>query len=107
MGFRQEDYTGDVATKLNCIILNFMGKNMLLALRDLTKGEQKKFQKELNEYVRNLPDDDWEDKITKDFNDLVCSDLMNANFKPEVLDCKIVNLTPMLLEKEETVEMIL
>jgi hypothetical protein len=58
------------------------GKNPLSCFRFLSSGDKKKFNKNLNEYVRSLPDE-WAETLQNDFNTVCIDDVFTSTFKPE------------------------
>jgi hypothetical protein len=83
MAFSMEDFAKqEVLEKLQVIIMSQINKNPLLGFRNLSSGEKKKFNKNLNEYVRSLPED-WELTLQNDFNTICIDDVFTPTFKAE------------------------
>lgn len=81
--FTMEDFKKrENIEKLQVIILAKLGKNPLSCFRNLTTGEQKRFNKEMNIYLSFLPDE-WEEQLQKDFNETCNDDIFNNKFKAE------------------------
>jgi len=74
-----------IRLKLNAIV---MDKLLLPPLTSFSKLEgqtlKRKYHNELHQYINSL-DENWDDKLTKDFN-LIIGDYMSSNsFQPENL----------------------
>lgn len=83
MPFTMEDFKKkENIEKLQVIILAKLGKNPLSCFRNLTTGEQKRFNREMNVYLSFLPDE-WEEQLQKDFNETCNDDIFNNKFKAE------------------------
>ena len=68
--------------KLSYIIMVQMFKDCKTIFTDLNNHEKKVFNKKLNEYIKDLMDDTWEQEITSDFNE-ICNDyLFTSEFDP-------------------------
>jgi len=108
MPFGQEDFVGNTLIKLTVIINHKMGNPLLSSFRDLTTGKQKKFNKLMNEYIYNdlANCNDWEEKLTADFNDLVNTELLHEKFQPEKVTVPILVSKPELLITPEQKEFI-
>ena len=104
--FSKDDFVGDRVTQLSVIVMTKIGMPPLCQFRDLMGSQQKRFNKALNKYVNELPEDGWDEIITQDFNTIVLDDVMNDKFKAEKQYVGNVCLTPQLLEevKEEKIE---
>jgi transcriptional accessory protein Tex/SPT6 len=86
--------------------MTLIDKPPLAHFSDLVGSQKKRFNNALNKYVSELPEEEWEQKITTDFNEIVLDDIMNERFQAEKYYVGSVNLTPQLLEepKEEKIE---
>jgi len=80
-----EDFKNrQVLEKLQVITMSQIGKHPLIGFRNLSSGEKKKFNKALNEYVRNsLLIEDWEILLQNDFNTICIDDIFTQTFKAE------------------------
>ena len=61
-----------------------MGKYPLMSYRRLINGEQRKFNRLMNEYLSNLGED-WEERIIADFNRICDEELFTDSFNPELI----------------------
>ena len=59
--FSKEDLHGDNLNRLCCIIMDQMGHHPLEKYSMLSNASQQEFDNRLNEYIKYLPDVDWED----------------------------------------------
>jgi len=99
MPFTQEDFAKH-SQQLSVIIMVRLRKPPLTAFKGLANGEQRKFNRVMNEYIQSLGED-WETKLTADFNQTCDEDLFTNSFKPEVLPVSQREGTKELLLTEE------
>ena len=85
MTFTQEDWNPENATRLSVIVMTKMNKPPLTSFKTLDPSVQKKFNRIMNEYIRDLPDD-YKPKLLEDFNQIVTEDIMNESWNPGVYD---------------------
>jgi len=77
-----------------------MKRPPLTQFKDLPPSQKKKFNRLLNEYIFELPDD-WESVILADFNRIVLEDILNEDFDPSKMVVKDCNTEPQMLLTEE------
>lgn len=106
MKFSKEDFKGETVTRLSVIIMTALSIPALTDFKDLLGAQKRKFNKELNKYINELPEDDWNEKIIKDFNEIVLADIFNEDFQPEKIFVVNENTVPILLlpDEEEKIE---
>ena len=79
-----------------------MGKPPLSSFRGLGSSQQVKFNRLLNDYIRDhLQDENWKTKLLSDFNRIVNEDILNEEFDPSKEYVPIVNTEYQLLLTEE------
>jgi hypothetical protein len=83
MPITQEDFSRH-AQRISVIIMVRMGKHALTSFHRLANGEQRKFNRLMNEYLRGLGED-WESKLIEDFNRTCDEDLFTDSFNPELI----------------------
>jgi len=98
--FEKTDFTGDNVTRLQVVVMNLMGKHATTSFNDLMKHEQKKFNIYLNTYINALPEN-WNEKLTKDFNDACMEDIFNERFNAKNFPPAKIESNVILLPKEE------
>jgi hypothetical protein len=79
--FSKEDFTQENASRLMVIIMSKMGRPPLTQFRDLLQTQQTKFNRLMNEYIADLGED-WNTKLTADFDLIVNEDILNEEFDP-------------------------
>ena len=86
MPFTHEQFTEN-ATRLQVIVMSRVHRHPLSDYRRLNLKEQRVFDKELNDYIQQLPAGKEQDTIESDFNTLCHEEVFNK-MKPEnmVLD---------------------
>ena len=86
MPFTHEQFTEN-ATRLQVIVMSRVHRHPLSDYRRLNLKEQRVFDKELNDYIQQLPAGKEQDTIESDFN-TVCHEEIFHKMKPEnmVLD---------------------
>ena len=68
--FSKEDFNQDNATRLSVIIMTEMKRHPLTPFQDLPPSQKVKFNRLLNDYIQNLPEE-WEPILLADFNRIV------------------------------------
>ena len=102
--FGKDDFNKENAQRLSVIIMtrSKLGRPPLSAFDSLPPSQQNKFNRVMNEYIReHLYGDDWYDKLRSDFNQIVIEDILNEEFDPSkqfVVEC---NTDCQLLLSEE------
>lgn len=100
--FEPKDFQGETATRLQVIVMTFMGKHPLTNFHGLMKHEKKKFNDHLNKYIQSLPEE-WEDKLVRDFHVACNEEIFNEKFQSELYPPALINTDIQLLPKEETI----
>jgi len=81
--FSQNDLKGDIQMKLTVIIMAMLEKYPLTPVNHLFSKERKQFDELLNDYINQLPENDWEEHITTDFNKVCIDKIFTSSFQPE------------------------
>jgi len=81
MPLTQEDFAKH-AQRISVIVMSRIGKHPLTSFNRLVNGEQRKFNRIMNEYLNSLGED-WETKLTEEFNRVCDEDLFTDSFNPE------------------------
>jgi len=71
--------------RLTVIVNNKLGISVLSPFKTLTDSKKKRFNKVLNEYIREIGShENWEERLLNEFHDIVQEELFdNPNFKVE------------------------
>ena len=77
--FSAADFNTENATRLSVIIMPKLGKAPLTGFKSLGEGQQKKFNRFMNEYIQSLGEN-WEATLLADFNTIVNEDILNDEF---------------------------
>lgn len=101
--FTKEDFKGVTAQRLNVIINHKMGLPPLTNFHELIDSRKNKFNKLLNEYIKNNLGDfvNWHDILEKEFNEIVLEEVLNEKYNPSKEAVPILNTTRELLITEE------
>ena len=103
--FSKSDFVGENVQRLSVICMEAIGEAPLQWFRNLVPIKQKKFNKVLNEYIESLPDEEWEEKIKKDFNDIVYERCFeNPKWRAEDLGGFLINTDLVEVPKNYTPE---
>jgi len=100
--FTPEDFKGETAQRLQVIIMTRMSKHPLTNFKTMMTHEKKKFNKILNQYIAELPDD-WEGKVVDDFHSACNEEIFNESFHAESHPPYFINTDIQLLSKEESI----
>ena len=99
MPFSETDFQNiETRTKLITIMNDSMGIPPLTKISTLTKRQLLTINAKMNEYIKNLPEDFYLEKIDKDFN-FVMEDVFEK-MKPDEMFIPQVNSDVVLLDKE-------
>lgn len=93
MPFQKEDFTQDIARELNAVIMEQMGRHPLFNFGNLNPRSQNKFNKLLNEFINQMPDD-WRPYLAECYNDVMCDRVFNEGFKAELCTVKEIQHAP-------------
>lgn len=108
MPFNQQDFENkEVNLKLLSIINDKLRIDALTPFSKLNKRQQVYFNEELNKYLRELPENNYLEVITKHFNTIMHDILTSDDFKPEQQRVKRVSTTPIEVAKDESVDDVL
>jgi hypothetical protein len=77
--FSNADFTTENATRLSVITMPKIGREPLTGFKSLNEGQQKKFNRVMNEYIQSLGEN-WEETLLADFNTIVSEDILNGDF---------------------------
>lgn len=103
MPFTKTDFENiEIRTKLITIMNDAIGVPALTKISNLTKRQILTMNEKMNKYIRDLPDENYLEKINKDFN-FVMGDFFEQ-MKPDEMFIPSVNTDVVLLEKEVVVE---
>ena len=107
-GFSMKDFENDeVRLKLLTIINDKLRFNVLKKFSQLSKREQVYFNDEMNKYLRELPEENYLEKITQDFNKIMHDVLTSEDFKAELQRVKRGSTTPIEVAKDQSVDEVL
>lgn len=99
MPFSQSDFENiEIRTKIITIMNDIIGVPPLTKISSLTKRQLLTINAKMNDYIKNLPEDLYLEKIDKDFN-FVMEDVFEK-MKPEEMYIPSINTDVVLLEKE-------
>ena len=94
----------ELRMKLVVILNDKLMKPILTKYSSLTQREQREYNKELNAYIYNLPEDYYIEKITKDFNEIVYDYLTDVKTRFEELPIQNINSISVELTKEDDLD---
>jgi len=82
--FTKEDFKENWE-RLTVIVNHKLGISVLSPFKTLTDSKKKRFNKVLNEYIREIDaHENWEERLLSDFQDVVQEEIFdNPNFKVE------------------------
>ena len=87
--FSQSDFEGETKQRLLVIVMSRIGKFPLTPFHRLLNGEKAKFNEVLTQYIRDLPEDNWEQHMTDEFNQVCSEEVFTSSFKPELYPIQI------------------
>jgi hypothetical protein len=92
----------EIKTKLTCVIMNGLWDKPLSTYGSLSGLEKKKFNKYLNEYIKeNLNGDDWYVKLSNEFNEIMCLHMGDVKkFQPDKFNISGSNNDIFILKDE-------
>lgn len=97
MPFTRSDFT-EHATRLTVIIMEKMNRNPLDHFHDLEEGQKNKFNRLLNTYISQLPED-FSTTILSDFNRVCTEDVFTRRFNPSL--CTLPSQSRILVTDEQ------
>lgn len=101
--FTKDDFLKpEIGEKLSVIIMNKMKKPVLTAFKNLKIREKKEFNELLNQYIQTLGED-WDNILTKDFNETCQEELFDTeNFMElEKISCPVGECELLLTEEQK------
>jgi hypothetical protein len=105
--FTKEDFLNpEVGQRLSVIIMSKINKNVLTLFSKLITKDKKEFNKYLNEYIASLGEEDWEETLTKDFNEVCNLELFDTEnfFKAENIPTQVGESELILTEEQKQFE---
>jgi len=77
-----------------------MGLEPLENYKKLGEAKKKRFNKIMNEYIRELGEN-WQTRLTDDFNEIINEQVLNEEFKSEKIFVKDAIMTPELILSDQ------
>ena len=99
--FSQADFQGDNLHMLCVITMNSLDKHPLTQFHTLSNTYQKLFDKKMNEYIHNLPAEEWEQVILDDFNTIFHTKIMDSDTDITGFRCDEVITDPQSIPKDD------
>lgn len=102
--FTKEDFLKpEVGQKLSVIVMSKMNKNVLTQFSKLTAKDKKAFNNYLNEYIKSLGEEDWEEQLLKDFNEICTLELFDTEnyFKAENVPVQVGDSELILTDEQK------
>tara|TARA_R110002012_G_scaffold158318_4_gene319721 strand:- start:294 stop:590 length:297 start_codon:yes stop_codon:yes gene_type:complete len=97
--FSPNDFANEETnSKLSVIIMTMFGKPPMTNFHKLLEKEKKKFNGLLNEYIRNLPEKDWLDRINEEYNQICTDEIFTEEFNPKQFEPANINTEIQLIE---------
>jgi len=92
----------ETLTKIQVVIMCKMEKPPLTPFKTLSVGNQRRFNEQLNAYIRTFPDlqEEWELKLQEDFNTACIEDLFVPTFRAENQFVAVLNTDIIRLRRE-------
>ena len=100
--FTQADFQGDNLHRLCVITMNSIQKDPMTQFHTLSNVYQKLFDKKMNEYIHNLPAEEWEQVILDDFNTIFHTKIIDSDTDVTKFRCDEVISDIQRIEKNET-----
>jgi hypothetical protein len=94
----------EIRMRLQIILNDKHNKLILTKFSDLSKKEKEQYNTTLNEYIYNLPEIGYLEKIITDFNEIVSEYYDNKNFKFENASIQNLNSFSLELSKEDNLD---
>ena len=108
MPFNQENFEDDeVRLKLLSIINDKLHFDILKPFSKLNKRQQVYFNEKMNEYLRQLPENNYLDVINQNFNAIMSDVFSSDDFKAELQRVTKSSTNPISVGKEELVDDVL
>ena len=90
----------EISLKLRMVCMELFERPVSTPFKNLKAYEQRKFNRILNNYIESLGED-WEIKLTSDFNRVCCEHIFDKDFDPEKHFIRELNTDIQYLSKEE------
>lgn len=106
MSFNPEDFKNkEVGEKLHVITMSKLNKYPLTRYDTLTFKEKRIANEILNEYIHKLPEINWNEKLTKDFNQICVEEIFeNSKIDFTSLPVKQKSLEQFPIEENDMVK---
>ena len=81
--FSPDDFADtETIRMLSTIIMMKIDKKPLTNFHKLSIQDKKRFNETLNDYIKNLPNENWKEPLTKEYQTIMNTEILNENFKP-------------------------
>ena len=99
--FSKTDFMNpEISLKLRMVCMELFERPVSTPFKNLKAYEQRKFNRILNEYIESLGED-WEIKLTSDFNRVCSEHIFDKDFDPEKQFIRELNTDIQYLSKED------
>ena len=99
MSFSSDDFTNDeINAKLSVVVMTMIGKPPMTNFHKMLDKDKRKFNGTLNEYIKNLPKEEWKDILTSQYNHICTDEIFNEQFDPKKYEPMDINTEIELLE---------
>ena len=102
--FSQADFQGENLHRLCVITMNFLDKHPMTQFHTLSNAYQKLFDRKMNEYIHNLPAEEWEQVILDDFHAVFHTKIIDSDTDITQFRCDEVITDSQSIFKEDTVK---
>jgi len=99
--FSKEDFTQENAQRLRIIVMKLIGKHPMSSFHTLPETQKRKFNRTMNDYIRDRLGENWEEVLHEDFNAVVLEDILNEDFDPSKQFVPELNSKTELILNEE------
>jgi hypothetical protein len=100
MPFNKQDFE-EHHENLRVIAYQKLRLDYFQAFRDLSKRNQRLVNEEINRYIKQLPNENYLDIITKLFNEICQDDIFDDNFQRKVAGIMVRKSTKQELEQDD------
>lgn len=81
--FSPDDFANtETVRMLSSIIMMKIDKKPLTNFHKLSIQDKKRFNETMNDYIKNLPDENWKEPFTKEYQTIMNTEILNEKFKP-------------------------
>ena len=102
--FSQADFQGENLHRLCVITMNSLDKHPLTQFHTLSNAYQKLFDRKMNEYIQNLPAEEWEQVILDDFHTIFHTKIIDSDTDITQFRCDEVITDPQSISKDDIVK---